>query len=85
MCGGRGTGKRQAATLARVEAYTVVDTLKEVEAEALVYSQAHTFLQLQAKRVTDTLSDMEGEKPVDTLTDPSRGDGRDTGRQTWEC
>ena len=82
LCGGRGTGQTEADTLAGVEAYTVVHTLNEVEAKALVYTQVHTFLQLQAKRVTDTLSDIEAESPVETVTDPSRGDGRDTGRHT---
>ena len=36
-------------------AYTVVDTLNEVEAEALVYTQAYKFQQVKAKSVTVTL------------------------------
>ena len=35
---------------------TVVDTLVEGEAKALVYTQARTFRQVQAKIVTDTLT-----------------------------
>ena len=38
LCGGQVTGKTEAGTLAGVEAYTVVDTLNDVEAEALVYT-----------------------------------------------
>ena len=44
--------KTEADTLAGVEAYTLVDTLNDVEAEALVY---HTFPQVQAKGVLPTL------------------------------
>ena len=36
-------------------AYTVVHTLNEVEAEALIYTQAYKFLQVEAKSVTVTL------------------------------
>ena len=43
-------------TVAGQEDYTVVDTLIEVELEALVYAQADMFAQLQAKSVTDTLT-----------------------------
>ena len=70
--------KTEADTLAGVQVSTVVDTLNEVKAEALVYMGAHTFSQVQTKTVTDTLSDMETETPVDTLTNASRGAGRDT-------
>ena len=38
-----------------MRAYTVVDTLNEVEAEALAYTQAYKFPQVQAKSVTITL------------------------------
>ena len=48
--------KTQGDTVAEVEAYTVFDTLFEVEAEVLVYTHAHTFTQVQAKRVTDALT-----------------------------
>ena len=37
-----------------MRAYTVVDTRNEVEAEALVYTQAYKFPQVQAKSVTVT-------------------------------
>jgi len=40
----------------KTKAYTVVDTLNEVEAKALVYTQSHTISQVQAKSVTDTLT-----------------------------
>ena len=77
--------KTEADTDAGVKAYTVVDTLNEVEAEALVYTQAYTFPQVKANSTTDTLSDMEAETPVDTLTDASRSDCRDTGRHIGQC
>ena len=48
--------KTQGDTVAEVEAYTIFDTLVEVEAEVLVYTQAHTFPQVQVKRVTDALT-----------------------------
>ena len=38
-----------------MRAYTVVDTLNELEAKALVYTQAYKFLQVEAKSVTVTL------------------------------
>ena len=46
LCGGRGTGSTEADTRAGVEAYMCLDPLNEVEAEALVYTQAHTFAQV---------------------------------------
>ena len=55
-----------------------INTVNKVVAEALVYTQAHTFPQVQAKSVTYTLSDIKAETPVETLTDASRSDGRDT-------
>ena len=39
--------KTEAGTLAGVDAYSCLHTLNEVEAEALVYAQAHTFPQVQ--------------------------------------
>ena len=39
--------KTKAGTLAGVNAYSCLHTLNEVEAEALVYAQAHTFPQVQ--------------------------------------
>ena len=59
-----------------------INTLNKVVAEALVYTQPHTFPQVQAKSVTYTLSDMKAKTPVETLTDASRSDGRDTKRHT---
>ena len=41
---------------ARLHAYTVLDTLIKVKAEAPVYTQPHKFPQVQAKSVTDTLT-----------------------------
>lgn len=74
--------KTEADTVAVVEAYPYINTLKKVVAEALVYMQAHTFPRVQAKSVTYTLSDMKSETPIDTLTDASRSGGGDTARHT---
>ena len=49
--------KTESLTVVPVRAYTVVDTLNEVEAEALVYTQAYKFLKVEAKSVTVTLVD----------------------------
>ena len=75
---------KTADTLARVKAYLCLDKVKEVEAEALVYTQAHTFSQFYAESFTDILSDMEAKTPVDTVTDASKSDGRDSGRHTGQ-
>lgn len=40
------------------------------------------FSQVQAKSVTDTLSDMKTETSVDTVTNASTLDDRDTGQHT---
>ena len=48
--------------LAGVKAYLCLDKLNEVEAEALVYTQAHTFSQFYAESFTNILSDMEEKK-----------------------
>ena len=69
---------KTADTLAIVKAYLCLDKLNEVEAEALVSTQAHTFSQFYAESFTNILSDMDAKTPVDTLTDASRGDGRNT-------
>ena len=74
--------KTKGDTNAGVDAYTVLDTLNKVKAEALVYTQPHTFPQVQAKSVTDTLTNIKAETPVETLTDASRSDGKDTKRHT---
>lgn len=70
--------KTEADTLAGEKAYLCLDAKNEVKAKALVYTRAHTFSQVKAKSVTETLRDMEAETPVDTLTDVSRVDGRNT-------
>ena len=61
-----------------VNAYTVLDKVMKVKAQALVYTQPHTFPEVQAKSVTYTLSAIKAETPVDTLTDASRSYDRDT-------
>ena len=38
-----------------MSAYTVVDTLNELEAKALAYTQVYKFLQVKTKSVTVTL------------------------------
>ena len=43
-------------TVAGVKAYTIVNTVKELEGQALVYTQAYAFTQGNAKSVTDTLA-----------------------------
>ena len=55
MCTGKGTSQNRKPTVVAMRAYTVVDTLNELEAKALVYTQAYKFLQVQAKSVTVTL------------------------------
>ena len=49
-------------TLAGVKAYLCFDKLNEVEAEGLVYTQAHTFSQFYPESFTNILSDMEEKK-----------------------
>ena len=72
-------------TVLAVEAFTDVDTLNEVEAKALVHTQPQTISQVQAKSVADTLSDMKIETTVDTHTDASTLDDRDTGQHAEQC
>ena len=55
MCKGKGTSQNRKPTVVAISAYTVVDTLNEVEAKALVSTQAYKFLQVEAKSVTVTL------------------------------
>ena len=71
--------KTEAETLAGEKTYLCLETRNEVETKVLVYTRAHTFPPVKAKSVTNTLRDMEAETPVDTLTDASRVDGKDTG------
>ena len=47
---------KQKVTLAGLEDYTFSDTLIEVEAVALVYTQRHRFSQLKAKSGTEKLT-----------------------------
>ena len=47
---------KQKVTLAVLEDYTFVNTLIEVAAVALVYTEHHRVSQLQAKSGTDTLT-----------------------------
>lgn len=75
---GQALVKTEADTLAGEKAYLCLDKQNEVEAKALVYTWAHTFPQVKVKSVTNTLRDMEGERPIDTLTDAIRVDGRNT-------
>ena len=43
-------------TVAGVKAYTIVNTVNELEGQALVYTQAYAFPQGNAKSVTDRLA-----------------------------
>ena len=43
-------------TVADVEAYIDINTLNEVKAKALVYTQAYKFQKVPTKSVTDTLT-----------------------------
>ena len=72
-------------TFLAVEAFTDVDTLNDVEAKALVYTQPQTISQVQEKSVADRLSDMKIETSVDTHTDASTLDDRDTGQHNEQC
>ena len=51
----QGTSQNRKPTVIPVRAYTVVDTLNELEAKALAYTQAYKFLQVKTKSVTVTL------------------------------
>ena len=55
MCTGKGTSQNRKPTIVPVRAYTVVDTLNELEAEALAYTEAYKFLQVETNSVTVTL------------------------------
>ena len=55
MCIGEGTCQNRKPTVVPVSAYTVVDTLNELEAKALAYTQVYKFLQVKTKSVTVTL------------------------------
>ena len=49
----------EADTRAGVQAYICLEPLNEVEAEALVSTQAHTFSPFYAESFTNILSDMD--------------------------
>ena len=48
--------KTESDTVAKVEAYIDINTLNEVQAKALVYTQTYTFPKEETKSVTDTLT-----------------------------
>ena len=52
----RHRSKTEGDTDADVEAYIDINTLNEVKAKALVYTQAYKFPKVQTKSVTDTLT-----------------------------
>ena len=52
----RHRSKTEGDFVTEVEAETDINTLNEVEAKALVYTQAYTFPKVQTKSVTDTLT-----------------------------
>ena len=58
-----------AATLPKVEANTVVKTLSDVQAEALLDMKAATLLKVVAKAFADTQTSLEIEVPVKTEAD----------------
>lgn len=66
--------KTEEDTLAWQEVYPCLDTLKVVEAEALVCTQAHSFSSCADK--DHALSNIEAERPVDMLTDASKRNQR---------
>ena len=56
MCRPRHQSKKEGDTVEDVKAYIDINTLNEVKAKALVYTQASKFPKLQTKSVTDTLT-----------------------------
>ena len=72
-------------TVLALEAFTYVNTRNEVKAMELVYTQPDTISQVQAKSIAYTLSDMKIESSVDTRTDASTLDDRDTGQHAEQC
>ena len=55
MCRPRHQSKTEGDTVEDVKAYIDINTLNEVKAKALVYTQAYKFPKVQTKSVTDTL------------------------------
>ena len=56
MCRPRQQSKTEGDTVEDVKAYIDINTLNEVKAKALVYTQAYKFPKVQSKTVTDTLT-----------------------------
>ena len=52
----RNRSKTEGDTVADVKAYIDINTLNEVKAKALLYTQAYKFPKVQTKSVTDTLT-----------------------------
>ena len=56
MCRPRHQSKTEGDTVEDVKAYIDINTLNEVKAKALVYTQAYKFPKVHTKGVTDTLT-----------------------------
>ena len=56
MCRPRHQSKTEGDTVEDVKAYIDINTLNEVKAKALVYTQAYKFPKVQSKSVTETLT-----------------------------
>ena len=56
MCSPRHQSKTEGDTVEDVKAYIDINTLNEVKAKALVYTQAYKYPKVQTKNVTDTLT-----------------------------
>ena len=56
MCRPRHQLKTEGDTVEDVKAYIDINTLNEVKAKKLVYTQAYKFPKVQTKSVTDTLT-----------------------------
>ena len=56
MCRPRHQSKTEGDTVEDVKAYIDINTLNEVKAKALGYTQAYKFPKVQTRSVTDTLT-----------------------------
>ena len=56
MCRPRHQSKTEGDTVEDVKAYIDINTLNEVKAKTLVYTQAYKFPKVRTKSVTDTLT-----------------------------
>ena len=56
MCRPRHQSETEGETVEDVKAYIDINTLNEVKAKALVYTQAYKFPKVQSKSVTETLT-----------------------------